>query len=459
MVKMKEILICAALILTLASCEKDASRKVVTAETPDGHPFYFMPVHENGVTDITITVAWPMGWAYDAKSNPAVPYIAAEAILSGGTEELEPKDVLELFNDKNSFGHLDVTANHAIGELSFPKEHIEDVISIASEMLASPQFDQAWINRIKQGFLESQAQLHAKTANKMWAVARLAILGEGPLNDFLTLSNLEAIENVTVDDLRQWHSETIVRDGVTIAVTGAINRKDAGKAVDQLLSDLPKVKAPTVPDTQSDFTPKTILLHLPEAEKTTLGLLGQLPPTSEGGELTDLLAIQFFSRPGNGPLFDAVRTELRASYAFQAGYTNYDRATRIMFISGEVETAKLAQTSDLMRATYVTYRSGSDLSGLQDFRRQLANGAAQNARYVNVAARTILELALDGRNPGDAPRLGKLLETTTQKDVQERLASVFPQGGNLIVVAASPDANALPGACVITKIEQVRQCP
>lgn len=456
---MKELLICAVLIFSLASCEQDASRKVVMAETPDGHPFYFMPVHENGVTDITITVAWPMGWAYDAKSNPAVPYIAAEAILSGGTEELEPKDVLELFNDRNSFGHLDVTANHAIGELSFPKEHIEDVISIASEMLASPQFDQAWINRIKQGFLESQAQLHAKTANKMWAVARLAILGEGPLNDFLTLSNLEAIENVTVDDLRQWHSETIVRDGVTIAVTGAINRKDAGKAVDQLLSDLPKVKASTVPDTQSDFIPKTILLHLPEAEKTTLGLLGQLPPTSESGELTDLLALNFFSRPGNGPLFDAVRTELRASYAFQAGYTNYDHATRIMFISGEVETAKLAQTSDLMRATYETYRSGSDLSGLQDLRRQIANGAAQNVRYVNVAARTILELALDGRNPGDAPRLGKLLETITQKDVQERLASVFPQGGNLIVVAASPDANALPGACVIAEIEQTRQCP
>ena len=61
------------------------------------------------------------------------------------------------------------------------------------------------------------------------------------------------------------------------------------------------------------------------------------------------MALNFFARPGKGPLFDAVRTKLRASYGFQAGFTNYNRATRVMFIAGEVETAKLVQTSDVIR--------------------------------------------------------------------------------------------------------------
>ncbi len=117
------------------------------------------------------------------------------------------------------------------------------------------------------------------------------------------------------------------------------NRKDAGKAVDLLLSGLPKGKNLDVADRQPNTKPRTILLHLPDAEKTTLGFIGQLPPTSEGSDLTDLLALNFFSRPSNGPLFDAIRTELRASYGFQAGFTNYDRANRIMFIAGEAETA------------------------------------------------------------------------------------------------------------------------
>ena len=32
-----------------------------------------------------------MTWAYEAEKNPAVPYVAAEAILSGGTDDLAPQ--------------------------------------------------------------------------------------------------------------------------------------------------------------------------------------------------------------------------------------------------------------------------------------------------------------------------------------------------------------------------------
>ena len=326
-------------------------------------------------------------------------------------------------------------------------------------MLKSPQFDQAWIDRIKQGFLANQTQSQAQTANQMWAVARLAVLGETPLNDFLSLPNIPVISDVSVDDLRRWHAETIVQNGVIISVTGAISRDDAGKAVDQLLSGLPEGQAQATHNVDTNFEPKTLLLHLPDAEKTTLGLMGQLPPTAEGGDLTDLLALSFFGRSGSGPLFDAVRTDLRASYGFQAGSTNYDRATRIMFIAGEVETEKLAEASELIRTTYESYRTAPDLTGLDDLRRGMAEGTAQNVLYVDVAARTMLELALDSRDPSDAPRLGELLENVMALEVQERLASVFPSGDDLIIVAASPDASALPGACVITKIEQVAQCP
>ena len=212
-------------------------------------------------------------------------------------------------------------------------------------MLKSPQFDKAWIDRIKQGLLANQTQSQAQTANQMWAVARLAVLGETPLNDFLSLPNIPVISDVSVDDLRRWHAETIVQNCVIISVTGAISRDDAGKAVDQLLSGLPEGQAQATHNVDTNFEPKTLLLHLPDAEKTTLGLMGQLPPTAEGGDLTDLLALSFFGRSGSGPLFDAVRTDLRASYGFQAGSTNYDRATRIMFIAGEVETEKLAEAS------------------------------------------------------------------------------------------------------------------
>lgn len=446
------------LIITLAACQKDTSREVVSATSPDGHSFHFMPIYEDGVTDITIAIAWPMTWAFDSDTNPAVPYVAAQTILNGGTELLTPQEVLELFNDKNAGGNLSVRSDHAIGEVSFPKEHIDDVIDIVSQMLVNPQISYDWVERIKQGITANQAQAATQSVTQMWAAARYAVLGDQPLYSFLTLDDLSRIEEVTEVDIHRWHRETIVQSNVTIAVTGAISRDDAGKAVDGLLSGLPAGENNLTSRAEVDFQPREILLHLPDAEKTTLGLIGQLPPTSEGGDLTDLLALQVFGRSGNGPLFDAIRTQLRASYGFQAGYTNYDRATRIMFITGEVETTKLSEAKDLVLETYETFRTRGEFVGLEDTRDAIADGTRQNIKYVDVAARTILEFALDAEDPTNTPRLGDLVAGISKEVVVNRLQDVFPSRSELIVVATSPNPNAMPGACVVTQIEQVALC-
>lgn len=470
---MKKILFLGAILVSLVACKDTENRKVVQAETPEGRSFYYMPIDEAGVTDITITMAWPMGWAYDADLNPATPYVAAEAILSGGTPQLRPQDVLELFNDKNASGRLYVRSDHAIGELSFPKEHIADIVSVSAQMLTSPKFDPAWLERIKQGFIVNQTQFQTQTANQMWAAARQAVLGQRALNAFLSLPDLSAIEAVGIEDLHDWHTATLTQDVAAIVVTGAIDRADAGKAVDDLLGHLPDASAQAQVQGQSqgqrpgqadsvgvaDFAPRTILLHLPQAEKTTLALLGPLPPTAKGGDLADLLAVHLFGRPGDGPLFQAIRTDLRASYGFQAGFTNYDRATRFMFITGEVEAAKLAQAVDVIRTTYDSYRTTSDFDGFEDVRKNLSEGTAKNVLYVDVAARTMLELALDERDPSVAPNLGALFAEVSTTDVAARLATAFPAADRLIVLAASPDADVLPGACVITDIAQASDCP
>ncbi len=474
---MKKTSVGAALALTLISCaqverqepvgktstaievEEPANREVVLAETPAGRPFHFMPVDEEEVGYITMIFAWPTRWAYEARNNPATPYVAAEVIPLGGTAELAPRQVQENAKDQNAKGALSVRADYVIGELGFPRRHIELVLPTVNEMLSAPQFDPAWVERIKHGFRADQKQSQTQTTHRMWAAARIAVLGDGPLNDSLSLPDLDAIDKVDVDDLRRWHRETIVGSGATIAVAGAISLKEAGRAIDRLLAGLPNGKDRSAPVIEADFSPKTIFLHLPDAEKTTLVFLGRLPPTAEGDDLIDFLALDIFARPGSGPLFDAVRTDLRASYGFGAGYTNYDRATRLMFIEGEVESAKLAQAAELVLRRYEDYRTRPDLTALDIRRQEMADETKRRIWYVDVVARTILEMALDERDTGDAPRLDELLANIRASDIEDRLSTAFPPGEDLIVVAAGPDADALPGACVITKIEQALGCP
>lgn len=438
---------CVVAMVVVAACQKDDSRVVVEAESPDGRSFYFMPIDEDGVTDITVSIAWPTVWAYDGAKNPAAPYIGAEAITQGGTDTIPPQEVLELFNDKNSYAKLAPNADYIYGEMSFPKEHTDQIVGIVSDMLTTPQFDDRWVERIKQKLAANQEAAATQPAIQGWTAVRRAVLGNIPLEHFLTLDDLDAIKAVSTDDLREWHQASFVQSGVTTVVTGAISREDAGKVVDRILAPLPKGQPVTAPEITADFAPKTILLHVPQAETTTLGFLGRLPDTTDGQDIQDLIALNLFARPGAGPLFDAVRTDLRASYGVNAGYANYDRKTRILFITGEVETEKLADARDVVRAAYDAFRTEPTMDGFTELRDSISSSTQDNVQYVNVVANAMLQLALDGQDVSIAPAVGTRIGDITADDIRTRLSSAFPPANQLITIAISPDAEALQKLC------------
>ena len=143
---------------------------------------------------------------------------------------------------------------------------------------------------------------------------------------------------------------------------------------------------------------------MPEAEKTTLGILGRLAPTSQGNDLTDLLALSYFSQKGSGPLFSALRSEQRASYGFQAGFFNYNRQNRALVTTGAVAAEQAADVAADIPEIYEEYRLDPNFETLADLRNGTVNQTQKNVAYVNIAAQTILEFALDKRDPKIAPK-------------------------------------------------------
>ena len=144
----------------------EENRSVISATTPRGHTFHFMPIYEPGVTNITIMIAWPSNWAYEASRNPAVPYIGTETLLSGGTDDISPKELNEFLSDRNSGGSLIPTADYVYGEINFPKDYREEVIKLASDTLRSPKFDPRWVHRIKGSIRQNMQSAHLKTETK-----------------------------------------------------------------------------------------------------------------------------------------------------------------------------------------------------------------------------------------------------------------------------------------------------
>ncbi|MEY8880914.1 M16 family metallopeptidase [Donghicola sp. XS_ASV15] len=446
------------LVLGLGSCKDDPVREVVLAQTPEGRSFYFMEARGKGVDQVAMTIAWPTDWVYDAGNNPAVPHIAAQTILSGGTEDLRPQDVMTFFNDHNAFGRLDATVDHVIGRLVFAPEDRPQVIAIANEMLVTPQLDPDWVTRMTEDFRARVEDSWTQSSTHMWVLARRAILGDVPIWRGIDLPDRSVIAQVTPADLKAWHATTIVGNNLTIVVTGALSAQDAGEAVDSLLAGLPDGPAVQKPTTEPDFEPITVLLHRPEAEKTLVAFTGELPSADRGHDFETHLALQLFARSGDGPLFEAVRTNLRASYGFGAWYANMNRAIRVLNIAGEVETAKLQETVDVVRETYSAYRTGPETQAFAGMRDDLAADVKENTQNPDVAADVILQLALDGLDPAQATPFEQQVKEMTPQALTDTLTTAFPAAQSLSVIAVSADADALPGACVITEIAQIERC-
>ena len=184
-----------------------------------------------------------------------------------------------------------------------------------------------------------------------------------------------------------------------------MSRQAAGSSVDTLLFDLPKGRVSPPHDLNVTIKPQNVFLHVSETEKTTIGILGRLPPTSQGNDLTDLLALSHFSLNGSGTLFSALRSEQRLGYGFQAGFFDYNRKNRLLIITGAVAADQAADVAADIAEIYEEYRLNPNFETLPDLQNGMVNQTQKNVGYVNIAARTILQLALDKRDPKIAPKL------------------------------------------------------
>lgn len=118
------------------------------------------------------------------------------------------------------------------------------------------------------------------------------------------------------------------------AVAGALTKAQPGAAVNALFAGLPTGPAAEVVIQPMGFVPHPRLLHVPTAQKITLGIVAPCAAHRRwrrGGSSDD-----------QSRLREAVRSDLRAGSGFLARLDVWMRQDRILVMSGAVETAQTA---------------------------------------------------------------------------------------------------------------------
>lgn len=453
---MRHLILPLVAALTLTACQDEPTAGMKTSA--QGHVFAFMPMPD--AAQVSVEVSWPMPWPLQTGRNPAVPYIGADLLLGGGAGAMSPSEVQETFADLTAQGYLYVAGTTLRGGVIAPPDRLDAAIGIANLVLQKPSFSQEWLIRIRDTFAASQIETQKLAANQGWQAVRNVVLGDQPLNAYLSIGDIAAIRATTQTEVQQWHAETVVSKGALIAVAGPLTEAEAGVAVDALFDGLPSGPAPKASIMPLDYTAHTILLHVPTAQKTTLGLIARVPPTGDDGEVDDLMASLILGGDDQSLLFSAIRTDLRASYGFAASLDAYTRDDRILVLSGEVDTAQTAAVRDLVVKTYASLFVTPVPPGTMA-RWKTGIGAQLQQAETDPASRStaMIEAMHDKVDPLRVLQLQDMLAKSTPESVQARVKARYTPADALLIIAVSPDANALPGACVITDPAEAVNCP
>ncbi len=445
------------LAVVLAACQTPGSSKpTISSETSTSGLEYSL-INMPGNSRVSIQIAWPNRWALSNDNNQATPYIGAELILAGGAVGYKAGDVVESFTDMKSEGYLGSSPDYVMGTLHYSPEHATETLKIANAHLRAPTFDERWFSRIQDQFVASAREARARSGAKGFEAARWAVLGDHPGREALDRGNAELLASVSKDEVVSWAKEIIVRNGVTIAIAGDLSAASAGKAVDVLFDNIPEGSTTGPFSVDTNYSPRRILLHTPEASTSVMSFIGPMPPAREGGEFEDFMLVDELRRE-QGILFEAVRTKLRATYSYGAGLDAFTREDRILVLSGEVETSKVAAAEKVVREAYATFLKEGTLDNLGERKKPYLENLNNFEKDTGGMAFSVLLATLDAEPATRVLELKSELSAVTQQSISGRLASAFPKSEELLLVVSSPDATAIEDACVITLPEQALEC-
>lgn len=453
---MTRVFITLILLLILAGCQKDELPNATTQTTPGGMTYAFIQMDDQ--KDVSVQIAWPTDWAWRDGVNQTVPYVGSELILAGGAKGYPAGEVVELFADLKARAFLFPTADHIYGQLDFEKANMDEPVKVANAHLVAPTLDENWFTRTRDGWKKRIAEETAKPETMGYSALRWAMFGDQPLRVSLSLDAPGIFESVTSKEIADWHKETFTRKLDAVVVAGEISVNEANSIIDGLFAGLPEGGREMKRDAKANFAPKRILLHVPTATTTNLSFTGPIPPTRLGKEFEDVFLVSALGGDDQSALFTDVRTGLRATYGYSAGLGAFTRDNRFLVMTGAIETSKLAEAEQIVSEAYSKFLETGPAGDVSPRKSTFLGGLDDTIKHCDSLATTALQTLVDGSPIDRALKLKTEVEAITSATLKERLSTAFPKPDQFVIVAVSPDSNALPGACVITRPEDAVNC-
>jgi zinc protease len=281
------------------------------------------------------------------------------------------------------------------GSMRMLAEQRDQAFDLLRLAVNQPRFDQLPIDRIRAQILSGiiAGENDPDTvAQKKWA---RALYGDHPYSRS-DQGTRQSIATITSDDLRAMHKAIFARDGLHVAVVGAIDPETLKKKLDMVFGDLPQTQAlrPV-----ADISPR-LSQHVEVAYDLPQTSL-QLAYPGVGRKAPDFFAAVLMNEIlGGGTftsrLFEEVREKRGLAYSVNSSLINQDHAAALIVSTG-TRSDRAAQTLGIIRDVVKQLaEEGPTEAELAATKKYMIGAyAINNLNSSSSIAATLVELQLD----------------------------------------------------------------
>ena len=195
-------------------------------------------VEDYTVPIVTMNVAFRGGTAQDPKDRAGLANLMS-GLLDEGAGDLDSRAFQAKLEDLSIDLKFDAGSDAFYGNLRTLSLNADAAFDLFRLAVTEPRFDAEPVERIRGQVLAGLRQAESNPndiAGRLWAET---LFGDHPYGRPAE-GTVESVAAASVEDLRAFHARTIARDNLNIVIVGAIDRSEAGSALDKMFGALPE---------------------------------------------------------------------------------------------------------------------------------------------------------------------------------------------------------------------------
>ena len=412
---------------------------VVTFELRNGIKFYL--VEDNELPLINMSAIIRTGSYTDPDDQIGLASFAFTQLREGGTKNYSYTELNELLERRAASMNSGMGLSNGSASMSVLIEDFDTMLPIFIEMMREPRYSEDRFNLAKT---QTSSGISRRNDDPGSIAAReFRRLIYGPESVYGRIQEYSHLDNITIEDMRAFHSRKMVGRNMTIAVIGDFSARDMRRALERAFRDIPAGTAHELqlPQVEYTFEPSINFANKSDAQQSYIRI-GHIGGKRDNPDYAALqLTNEILSGGFSGRLLQVIRTDLGLAYSVGGGYQSlplYDGTFFVTLSTANENTAQAVEATigeirrlQTERVTPKELEDGKERILNSLVFRYTSRGAVLNERVNN----EYLGLPADAFN-----KYIEELQKVTIEDIQ-RVAREYIQPDNLQVLIVGNKAS------------------